>query len=80
MHWYIIYNKSQRTLIDNEQYEGSTTSSLKIKSVTANTAAVYFCQPLDGRKGPEITVSISGECVMYIYTSCNVLRAYCIYL
>lgn len=61
MYWYIKKPNELRTLTDNNEYEGTGTYFLKIKSVTANVAAVYYCQPIDGQKGPEITVSISGD-------------------
>ncbi|CAC5365516.1 PTPRM [Mytilus coruscus] len=73
LHWYIMIDTNdQRTLTDNNEYEGSTTNSLEIKSLTADTAAVYYCQPTDRSRGPEITVSISDWSTWTTWGDCSV--------
>lgn len=67
LYWYTIGSNGLRSLTDGGNYDGTTTSYLKIKSLTANTAGDYYCQPQDKSKGPDIKVSILGECAIFIH-------------
>lgn len=78
--WYVVNDNIIRTLTDNHVYEGTRTSSLKIKSITSNTEGLYHCQPQNATKGPEITVSILGECFIHKYAISYVIKAFYIYL
>lgn len=77
LYWYGMGKNGLRTLIDDPKYEGTRTNFLKITSLTTYTSGVYYCQSIDGIKGPDITISILGECVVYINTNPNVLSVVC---
>lgn len=67
LYWYRIGIHGAQNVFDEQEYEGIRTNTLKIRYLTANSALIYYCQLTNGRKGPDITVSISGGCVIYNY-------------
>ncbi|XP_052064146.1 receptor-type tyrosine-protein phosphatase mu-like [Mytilus californianus] len=71
LYWYIIDKNGLRTLSDNDKYDISSTNSLKIITITADDFAIYYCQPLNGMKGPQITVSLSDWSIWTAWGDCN---------
>ncbi|XP_052067308.1 hemicentin-1-like [Mytilus californianus] len=71
LYWYIIDKNRLQTLSDNDKYDMSSTNSLKIKTITADDFAIYYCQPLNGMKGPQITVSLSDWSTWTTWGDCN---------
>ncbi|VDI28006.1 Hypothetical predicted protein [Mytilus galloprovincialis] len=58
INWYVIGDAGPKTIFNTGEYEDFTTKYLKIRSLTSNTAGVYFCKPQGANQGPDITVSI----------------------
>ncbi|XP_063399772.1 receptor-type tyrosine-protein phosphatase gamma-like [Mytilus trossulus] len=71
LYWYIFGISGERTLTDDANYEGSSTNYLKIKFLTTYTAGYYYCRPKDGKKGPDIKVSILTCASWTVWSACS---------